>query len=257
MAQASLEPCWVKVHRAQAHFDVLDAEVRSFLRTKPYFVSMKREPEINGVVVCAEALQKPPATWSVVIGDCVHNLRTALDYLVWQLVKANDGTLTYREEFPVFTNSRDYAQNTSSKIGGVSDLAAERIESLQPYSGRNDWRQDLVTLHDLDRFDKHRALQVTGFVLSGFRMATATSNGNATPEYLVPSGPFEDGQPIGRVAFTPIGPDAKLEVRPEASFDIAFDEPDSAATGLLVVPALIACTNAARRVLRAFADLLP
>ena len=30
--------------------------------------------------------------WALVLGDCVHNLRSALDYLVYELVRANGGT---------------------------------------------------------------------------------------------------------------------------------------------------------------------
>jgi len=255
MATASLEPCWVKVSRAQAHFDAVNAEIGSFLNTRPYSVSLQNDPKTNDVIVEADALQEPPSSWSVLIGDCVHNLRTALDYLVTQLVKAEGGTPGNRHEFPIAFDPGYYSEHVPRKLAGLSKGTVDLIETLQPYTGRNDWRQDLLVLHDLDRYDKHRFLQVTAYVLGFWRIITAASNGVATPSYTVPplGGRFEPGQEIGRVTFESSDPNAKLEVRVERSFDIAFDETEAAAPGRVVLPTLVACFNATRRVLRTFA----
>ena len=255
MTGLSLEPCWVKVSRAQAHFDALNAEVSSFLSTSPYAVTLQDDLETKGVIAYVEALQEPPRSWGVVTGDCVHNLRTALDYLISAIVKAEGGTPGERNEFPIAYDAGYYANTKGTKLAGVPDEIVDRIEALQPYPGRDDWRQDLLVLHDLDRYDKHRFLQVTGHVIEFWRFITSTTNGVAKPWYaLSPSGGrFEPGQEIGRVTFEPVGADSKLEVSVDVTFDVAFDETESAAPGRTLLPTLVGCFNAVRRVLQAFA----
>ena len=39
--------------------------------------------------------------WALVLGDCAHNLRSALDYLAHELVRANGGNPDEDTEFPV------------------------------------------------------------------------------------------------------------------------------------------------------------
>ena len=41
-----------------------------------------------------------PVDLSLVIGDAVHNLRSALDHLAWQLVLANGQTPTTQTAYP-------------------------------------------------------------------------------------------------------------------------------------------------------------
>ena len=61
--------------------------------------------------------------WALMIGDCVHNLRSALDYLAHELVRANGGTPDDHTQFPVHA-----APGGVRVHGGIADdaLAAHR-----------------------------------------------------------------------------------------------------------------------------------
>ncbi len=249
--EASIEPSRIKLRWAQAHFETLDHKVRSFLNTKPYGILSKRDPESGAVMFWAEALDTPPVEWSLIVGDCAHALRTALDYLVWQLVLRNDGTPNTGNEFPIFPDPDWYARHAAKDLAGMAEEPATLVEELQPFRRRYDWTPDLMLIHDLDRYDKHRFLQITSNVLERFTVRTATSNCVAYPEYHQTSGPFEHEAKLATIRPSHIGPDARMEVYPEASFDIAFDE-EGVLAGALVIATLGRVLRAVRRTLLEF-----
>jgi len=59
--------------------------------------------------------KEPPRDLAPVIGDSVHNLRSALDHLVYEL-----SSTTVREkintQFPIFTDERDYRKRGEPMI---------------------------------------------------------------------------------------------------------------------------------------------
>lgn len=254
MSPPSLDPCWSKVSQAQAHFDTVYTEIRSFLDTGPYGVVIQADTEPDSWVVRGEALQEPNPSWSVVIGDCVHNLRSALDYLVWQLALLETDTPGDRLEYPITFDPDYFAKKGRPKLAGLPEAAIDRIEALQPYPGRYDWGDWLLILHDLDRFDKHRYLQVTAYVLQRLNLGLVTRDGTAQVDWEFQSGRFEHGQVLARVGFTRHGPNADIQMHPQMEFDIAFDEGQSAAGNKPVLPTLAECMAVVRRILREFED---
>lgn len=90
-----------------------------------------------------------------VIGDCVHNLRTALDLMASQLARSN-GHSDKGVYFP-FGDSEDGLSDAlrRKKFDRCGDDAVKLLVSLAPYRGGNEM---LRGLHDLDIQDKHSAL---------------------------------------------------------------------------------------------------
>jgi hypothetical protein len=93
VAQRTLKGCREKQRRGLKHLHDLDAAISDWVPEprvdpKPYriegeFRAGSRE------YVCAGQLTKPvddQLLWGVIFGGAVHNLRSTLDYLVWQLV---------------------------------------------------------------------------------------------------------------------------------------------------------------------------
>ena len=81
----------------------------------------------------AAAVPELDAHWSLVLGDCVHNLRAALDQLAHELVRADGGMPGDRTVFPVL-----HAPGRTYVWGGVSDEARELIGAVQPFTGTDD-----------------------------------------------------------------------------------------------------------------------
>ena len=106
------------------------------------------------------------------IGDCVHNLRAALDYLAHELVRANGGTPDDHTQFPVHA-----APGGVRVHGGIADEALALIEEVQPYAA-NDEGHRIRAIDLLDRADRGRpivlAAAATGHnVPSGFGRSRA------------------------------------------------------------------------------------
>ena len=94
-------------------------------------------------------------------GDVIHNLRSALDHLAYQLVLVGTpGVEPSRQvEFPIAKDEATYETDKPRKVKGMQLRAIEAIDRLRPYHGGTEafWR-----IHELDNIDKHRDLFKTG-----------------------------------------------------------------------------------------------
>ncbi len=81
-----LSGAWTKIRRADVHLSTLHERIQSFLDSDPNEVEIQSYSETGEVAIYAEPRREPPVLeWSAIIGDVVHNLRSALDHLVWSL----------------------------------------------------------------------------------------------------------------------------------------------------------------------------
>lgn len=101
----------------------------------------------------------PTIDAGLLAGDLIHNLRSALDHLTWQLVLANGSTPTKQTSFPIAQSAANYRDMRAQRLAGASAEAKRRIDALEPYghgAGAALWE-----LHDLDVQDKHKLLLPT------------------------------------------------------------------------------------------------
>jgi hypothetical protein len=91
----------------------------------------------------------------ILVGEICYNLRTALDYLIYELTKLDTGPPQYKTQFPIeggkggekrFINARE------TLLRGLCERHVACIEGLQPYKGC-DWTEALKTISNPD---KHR-----------------------------------------------------------------------------------------------------
>jgi hypothetical protein len=96
-----------------------------------------------------------PSSLSLLAGDVVHNLRSALDHLIYQLVIANRGKPNTRTAFPMWPTRAVYMDQRPGPAKGISQKASDILDGLKPYRRGN---PSLWRLHRLDIIDKHRLL---------------------------------------------------------------------------------------------------
>src|SRR5262245_23363930 len=99
------------------------------------------------------------------IGDTVHNLRSALDHLAWQLVEANGGAPTDKTAFPMSNSADAFESARGRQMKGIASDAQELIRSVQAYHSYHN--RHLAALAALDNVDKHRLLIVAVCRLDG------------------------------------------------------------------------------------------
>lgn len=135
------------------------SKIKIYLNHQPYKIVRVADTTTGDVTDIVKIQKEIPEDWSAIVGDIVHNLRTALDYLVTALVIANGNSPSRSNSFPIDNSLEDYENNSPDKLTGLNQNSIEFINGLKPYKDGNDvlWR-----LHKLDIQDKHRTNLIVG-----------------------------------------------------------------------------------------------
>jgi hypothetical protein len=218
----------LKLERAKEHIESLDELVEDWIATDAYTVSREKDTETGYTVCRAKIKAPPPDQISIVAGDAVQNLRTALDHAVYAMAARAgpvDRATESRLMFPIAGNENRKGEPADGEalfrnmvangyLDGVPDRARDFIQQEQPYH----WNEHadgykyhwLWTVHDLNRIDKHRRLTVATAFLD---MQFVT-----TPEGVEPritfhraEGPIKDGDPLVTYAGAEAGVDAHFD----------------------------------------------
>ena len=104
---------------------------------------------------------------SLIAGDAIHNLRSSLDHLVFQLglVSGLPESKCDHLYFPICETPKKYMAESPRKIKGIRPEIAQAIHAQEPYRGGTRYGSTLWALHKLDINDKHRLLIIAGCCL--------------------------------------------------------------------------------------------
>jgi hypothetical protein len=159
---ADLSGVLAKLDRAEEHRLEFDELVEEYVAGEPYTIYSQYDPETGWHTLRWQTLREPPLQrLALVFGDMISNLRTTLDYLVWQLVLAAGNRPGRRTGFPVVRRAKDWAVQSRTALSGVAPQWADEIELRQPFQ-----RPDRPSVHPLaildhgNNLNKHRFLPV-------------------------------------------------------------------------------------------------
>ncbi|TCB17800.1 hypothetical protein E0J18_12020 [Rhizobium leguminosarum bv. viciae] len=142
----------LKVDRAKRHLNEYNAILKAFIERDPYQITYELDPLSGELVMAARVREGLPAELSTVIGDVVHNLRSALDQMVCALVRSNGQKVTRAHSFPIAEAAQKFAKLASVRLEHVPQKARRFIYLLRPYQGGN---RLFWLLSELDNMDKH------------------------------------------------------------------------------------------------------
>jgi hypothetical protein len=154
IARSSLRDAFLRVDRAGEHLADLQRRVDRYVADQEGKISVELH---QGVPVVVNRAEMPPRMLSVLVGETVQNLRTALDYLVFALAWLDSGSEQSRTQFPIEGRCEGFDGRRSTYLKGLSDEHVAAIKRLQPFNG-GAW---LGTLANASNQDKHRALHIT------------------------------------------------------------------------------------------------
>lgn len=157
-----LDGAYERVRRADIHLADLDAQVRILSKAISDGIVVYAQPRSRyeaGDVVGAFKVTLPqvPHIVSILVGETVYNLRSALDYLVYELARYDSASIQDNTQFPIEDTQQVFRGRHRHFIKGLSDEHVASIERLQPYNGC-DWTK---LIRDLSNPDKHRTLTIT------------------------------------------------------------------------------------------------
>jgi hypothetical protein len=207
----------LKLKRAGQFADQLRQAIDDYRFSDAFYVEQSADQHQGTIDFTLRVKTPPPLDeWSLLLGDCVHNLRAALDHLAWQLdSKPDSGTA-----FPI----RLQAPNDwpPACVARMDPEAQVIIDAVQPHweelAGRVPMRHPLAAIHALDIDDKHKVLIGTAEALAGDSIIGIPFE--ASIEHVLPA-PFADASQMGRMRF-PGGVVTPVEFR--ADFQVVLTE---------------------------------
>ncbi len=239
---------WVKIERAKEHIRDLKGEIAAFLERHPYTAVGQDDPQTGDRVIRVRVHKDPPPRMGAIAGDAIHSLRSCLDILAWQLVRAGGGTPNHRTKFPVSGNAKDFEARDLPKIKGASEAAVDRIRTCEPYKGGNDL---LYNLHRLDIIQKHRDLIPIGAAVKS-RVTEVREWGTFYDYDPRPVYPLKENTELFRIAAIAR---PQMDVDPQFTFQVAFGESE-VAQGEPIIPTLDQFLDLVENIVFRFSDLL-
>jgi len=238
----SLEGARAKLARATEHIGLLQASID---RGTP-LVALRQKSEVDTrgqtVRVAAEIETVPalPASWSLLVGDAVQNIRASLDHLVYELIALETGSYWEQSQFPIATTASGYTGWRDK--GTIKRLASHWtvIERYQPYAG-----SDPPTLADslfefLQLFsnrDKHRLLVPAAASIElnqSLSILIPSKDCRRTSPTTVNVGVLEPGAELVAETFLITGPDPRVWMSEHYTPLVCFPEVPTVGAGELL-----------------------
>lgn len=233
MSESPLVGPRLKVDRAKQHIEDLDARICAFLDGHPYSVVMYDEPKTGDQVFCAVVREPVPVEWAVILGDALHNLRSALEHVAEQLILAGGGKTHSHSGFPISNTADEFRTGGIQRIEGASERAKRLVGALKPYKGGN---EPLWWLHRLNIEDKHHLLVPVGAANRQIGMQLSMPVPWSDTPSVFPMGftvqeptfPLKDGSELFRVAAAARRAEVEAQIQYDYkfSFQIAFGKAD-------------------------------
>jgi hypothetical protein len=211
---AQMHEARLKIERAKNHIANLDVERIKTVGVDAHLMVPYFDAESDFTRYVLENIPAISPDIPLILGDAIHNLRTALDYVACQIVR-DAGNPIKGIYFPIAETPERYESESPGKTHGMPIVAKGDIDRLRPYKGGNNL---LWGLHMLDIIDKHRLLVVTTMRVGQLQMTLSrepTEHRFAIPAFL------EAGDVLLLIKGNHVA-----DKQTRILIDIAFGEPD-------------------------------
>jgi hypothetical protein len=253
-----LEGVRLKLSRAVDQFHDLDVAVDELFRLNSKQAG--HEFDDKGDIIIKLSYQPPlDPRFALVVGDCIHNTRSALDHLVAQLAILNSAPAKAIEKtaFPVCLTNEQFKEQTRRKVAPyITREAFTEIESLQPYKTGDKEKDILWILSQLDIIDKHRVLIVAKHKIRVVSMKAVLGDKELFSGNLNNDAPWksaENGAEIIRLRLTPNPPSPmKMHVEMGTEGTIQIEKTGLCCDGQNLGVVLRDCINYVSRIIDHF-----
>jgi hypothetical protein len=165
--------------------------------------------------------------WSLLVGDALHNMRCALDHIVYAMAVQQTGQDPPPDEsrlmFPICSDV-DHWKRSKRRIACLNEPTRTAIERVQPYNRikHGQWFAPLWWLAQLNDVDKHRLPHLT--VLAAHPDEITTDVKPGTFRALWNEGPLLDGATLLRLELSNPNPHAYVNLRATGAVVFRFKD---------------------------------
>jgi hypothetical protein len=125
-----------------------------------------------------------PPELALALSDAVHNLRSALDYMVYELARHDAGQIVDETQFIIADDKARFDDGIRRRLSCLTVGHMQALEALQPYQG-TEWTR---TLRDISNPDKHRHLTPVTAQKLGSLVTVYPADGQDVAGRRLPSG---------------------------------------------------------------------
>ena len=221
---ADLSGVEAKIAWARWHLAELTKSIGDTLDAHPYRFDGRLDAETGHYVVSVHDLPVMDPTWSLRVGDIVHNLRSALDHLAWQLVILDGGQPNRTTQFPIRKSPLKNGSRTPTQLQPTVNKPEilDALEAVQPYLDQEgkpaNYANNLLwCLHRLDITDKHRLLLVVRAALKLPGMTWGGYGDQPEPAWRLNQAPLDEGDVVAWFDFGGHEPPSSWGAYPDIS----------------------------------------
>lgn len=241
MSNAALVDARHKIGRGRERLSDLKEVERALNDPKEERIVIDYDPEQGCHLSSLLIKELPPVDLALTLGECVHALRGALEYVTWRLAwKAKAREPTDKEarkiQFPICDEPAWFSG--SAVLKHVKKEAAKELALHQPYAEKLAPAHDpalLSLLRDLSNQDKHRLILISAHTMNPATADVRWTNPRATAVRTEPTDyeerpvepPFPVKLPIDRIFTVPpeVGVYTEFEIKKQPAARIFFDGP--------------------------------
>ncbi len=167
MTVADLAGIQLKLNRAKEHLQVLKVILDGFGEDHAEAGGFNIRKHGRWHIIEVQPLPELPETCAVIAGDFIHNLRSALDQLIWQLILREGKKPGRRSQFPIYDSADQWLDEVRYRLPEsnrplyglpIGGDAWTLIEQAQPYHSANVAADLFAIIRRFSNLDKHRML---------------------------------------------------------------------------------------------------
>jgi hypothetical protein len=156
-----------KLSSAEEHFKLVDAEISAWMKGCTYSFAFRHNADFTRHAVVLSRTDPEPdlLRWTLIIGDCINNLRSSLDHLIYAVAKhemRNDPTCDIEKLAFIIVDKPELFMNKDNRkrLEGLSQEVIDAVRSCQPFIRRHPVLPPaLAILRNFSNDDKHRLLR--------------------------------------------------------------------------------------------------
>lgn len=239
----SLEPALLRFKHAEKRMHELNSVISDFYATRPYDVTRDFDAHRRKYIWKLRVVREVPSEISLIMSDCLHNLRSTLDNLIWQIASDRGARREVLDasSYPICAHRNDYRRWDEAgilredcglaRIAGLDPTVQAIVETTQPFQSERPEEHPLRWLSLLSNRDKHRRLHVAQAAAVGSEIVLKTELGDMpigvrddagrlrSPVQLTP-GPLQEGAVVAQLTLPPV--DFEVPVDLSLVLDLVF-----------------------------------
>jgi len=219
--------CSARLDRAAEHREAFGTEWARFLEPHPYRVYVEVQADGRGVVGIRRH-EAMPAQLSLLIGEFLYELRSALDNCLFEVAVLHSGKYPPPGagvlQFPIYDDREAWERNLY-RLKHLSDEHRTMLERIQPFNAQRQDLNCLSILNRLARSDRHRTLHLVGaFLVQGGLLIEAPKGSRLTEMRKTGQLVVDSEAEIATFTVVPWTPGQVVDHLPDLTLEVEISE---------------------------------